>query len=211
MERTRRDIQPHGLPSERIARGHKAEASESSGLPYRQNLQAFFKAVSFEGLAPFSVVEWIVRVEPVALRVHFQVGDLRQFRRLNEKLLLGPAKCTCFYLYVILDIFSRYVTGWMVAMRESAEQAKRAIYGGMRMARRRFQYGSLFQRGTRRKVWVARWWEEVINPDGNIGRRRRAEVLGTVAEIGSRLRAMDMLSKRLNSINSGSHRPQSMR
>ena len=41
--------------------------------------------------------------------------------------LLGPAKWTYFYLYVILDIFSRYVTGWMVAMRESAELAKRLI------------------------------------------------------------------------------------
>ena len=29
--------------------------------------------------------------------------------------LLGPAKWTYFYLYVILDIFSRYVVGWMVA------------------------------------------------------------------------------------------------
>jgi putative transposase len=41
--------------------------------------------------------------------------------------LLGPARWTYFYLYVILDIFSRYVTGWMVAMRESAELAKRLI------------------------------------------------------------------------------------
>ncbi|MGB7846203.1 MAG: hypothetical protein WBL63_11350 [Candidatus Acidiferrum sp.] len=79
------------------------------------------------------------------------------------------------------------------------------------MARRRFQQGSLFKRGTQRKVWVARWWEEVINPDGSIGRRRRAEVLGTVAEIGSCSRAMDVLSRRLNPINSGSHRPQSTR
>ena len=38
--------------------------------------------------------------------------------------LLGPAKWTYFYLYVILDVFSRYVTGWMVAMHESAELAK---------------------------------------------------------------------------------------
>ena len=29
--------------------------------------------------------------------------------------LLGPAKWTHFHLYVILDIFSRYVVGWMVA------------------------------------------------------------------------------------------------
>ena len=41
--------------------------------------------------------------------------------------LLGPAKWTYFYLYVILDVFSRYVVGWMVAMRESAELAKRLI------------------------------------------------------------------------------------
>ena len=34
--------------------------------------------------------------------------------------LLGPAKWTYFYLYVILDIFSRYAVGWMVASRESA-------------------------------------------------------------------------------------------
>ena len=41
--------------------------------------------------------------------------------------LLGPAKWTYFYLYVILDVFSRYVVGWMVAPRESAELAKRLI------------------------------------------------------------------------------------
>jgi putative transposase len=41
--------------------------------------------------------------------------------------LLGPAKWTYFYLYVILDVFSRYVVGWMVADGESAELAKRLI------------------------------------------------------------------------------------
>ena len=34
--------------------------------------------------------------------------------------LLGPEKWRYFYLYVILDIFSRYVAGWMVAERETA-------------------------------------------------------------------------------------------
>jgi putative transposase len=33
--------------------------------------------------------------------------------------LLGPCKWSYFYLYVILDVFSRYVVGWMVAERES--------------------------------------------------------------------------------------------
>jgi putative transposase len=41
--------------------------------------------------------------------------------------LLGPAKWVYFYLYVILDIFSRYVVGWMLADRESATLAKRLI------------------------------------------------------------------------------------
>jgi putative transposase len=41
--------------------------------------------------------------------------------------LLGPAKWTYFYLYVILDIYSRYVTGWMVAHREHADLAERLI------------------------------------------------------------------------------------
>ena len=41
--------------------------------------------------------------------------------------LLGPAKWTYFYLYVILDIFSRYVVGWMLAHRESQHLAERLI------------------------------------------------------------------------------------
>jgi putative transposase len=41
--------------------------------------------------------------------------------------LLGPVKWTYFYLYVILDVFSRYVVGWMVADGESAELARRLI------------------------------------------------------------------------------------
>ncbi len=41
--------------------------------------------------------------------------------------LLGPVKWTYFHLYVILDIFSRYVVGWMVAEAESATLAGRLI------------------------------------------------------------------------------------
>ena len=41
--------------------------------------------------------------------------------------LKGPAKWTYFYLYVILDIFSRYVVGWMVAHTEQKALAKRLI------------------------------------------------------------------------------------
>ncbi|MDY6990977.1 MAG: DDE-type integrase/transposase/recombinase, partial [Thermodesulfobacteriota bacterium] len=41
--------------------------------------------------------------------------------------LRGPVKWTYFYLYVILDIFSRYVVGWMVAPRETAGLAQKLI------------------------------------------------------------------------------------
>ena len=41
--------------------------------------------------------------------------------------LLGPKRWTYFYLYVLLDIFSRYVVGWMVAERENAALAARLI------------------------------------------------------------------------------------
>jgi putative transposase len=41
--------------------------------------------------------------------------------------LLGPVKWAYFYLYVILDIFSRYVVGWMVTSRETAALAHKLI------------------------------------------------------------------------------------
>jgi putative transposase len=45
---------------------------------------------------------------------------------------LGPdqarrAEWTWFYLYTILDIYSRYVVGWMVAAREAASLAERLL------------------------------------------------------------------------------------
>jgi putative transposase len=41
--------------------------------------------------------------------------------------LLGPAKWTWFYLYVIIDIYSRYVPGWMLARAERALLAERLL------------------------------------------------------------------------------------
>jgi putative transposase len=38
--------------------------------------------------------------------------------------LLGPVKWTYYYLYVLLDIFSRYVVGWLLARQEAASLAK---------------------------------------------------------------------------------------
>jgi putative transposase len=55
--------------------------------------------------------------------------------------LMGPAKWTYFYLYVILDIFSRYVVGWMVGHRESAALAERLI--GETCEKQRIEAGQL--------------------------------------------------------------------
>jgi len=41
--------------------------------------------------------------------------------------LHGPEKWTYYYLYVILDIYSRYAVGWMLATRESAVLAEKLI------------------------------------------------------------------------------------
>ena len=41
--------------------------------------------------------------------------------------LRGPKKWSYFHLYVILDIYSRYVVGWMIAHRETAELAVQLI------------------------------------------------------------------------------------
>jgi putative transposase len=55
--------------------------------------------------------------------------------------LLGPAKWTYFHLYVILDIFSRYVVGWMVAPCESAILAEQLI--GETCTKQNIQKGQL--------------------------------------------------------------------
>lgn len=41
--------------------------------------------------------------------------------------LLGPTKWTYFYLYVVLDVFSRYVVGWLIADAESSALAEKLI------------------------------------------------------------------------------------
>jgi len=76
------------------------------------------------------------------------------------------------------------------------------------MARRRYQTGCLFKRGKRKKLWVARWREDVIRPDGSPGRIQRTVVLGLVSEIPSRTKAQTMLDQRLQPLNQGIHRPQ---
>ncbi len=79
------------------------------------------------------------------------------------------------------------------------------------MTRKRcYQQGSLFKRGTRTKVWVARWWEDVIGPDNRIERIRRSEVIGSVADFPTVRQARQVLSDLLRKVNSGDYRPQAV-
>ncbi len=41
--------------------------------------------------------------------------------------LLGPVKWSYFYLYTVLDIYSRYVVGWMIALQEAGHLAEALI------------------------------------------------------------------------------------
>jgi putative transposase len=47
--------------------------------------------------------------------------------------LLGPRKWTYYYLYVILDIYSRYVPGWLLAPREDATLAEKLLADSLAM------------------------------------------------------------------------------
>lgn len=73
--------------------------------------------------------------------------------------------------------------------------------GGKLARKRKFQYGSLFQRGKRNKVWVARWWEESLSAEGAPIRVRRSATLGTVAQLSSRRQAERLLARRMQTIN----------
>ena len=79
------------------------------------------------------------------------------------------------------------------------------------MARRKcHQDGSLFKRGTRKKVWVARWREDVIGPGNCLMRSRRSQVLGSVAEMPTVREARQLFSELLRKVNSGEGRPQAV-
>jgi putative transposase len=46
--------------------------------------------------------------------------------------LRGPVTWQLFYLYVVLDVFSRFVVGWMIAERESGDLAEQLIAASYR-------------------------------------------------------------------------------
>jgi putative transposase len=64
---------------------------------------------------------------PAAVKPELAASGPNQVYSWDITKLLGPAKWTYYYLYVILDIYSRYAVGWMLATRESAALAEKLI------------------------------------------------------------------------------------
>jgi len=67
------------------------------------------------------------RAPSTTLRPELLATGPRQVWSWDITKLKGPKKWTYFYLYVILDIFSRAVVGWCIALKETAELAEALI------------------------------------------------------------------------------------
>jgi putative transposase len=64
---------------------------------------------------------------PAAVKPELAADGPNQVYSWDITKLHGPAKWTYYHLYVILDIYSRYAVGWMVATCESAALAEKLI------------------------------------------------------------------------------------
>ena len=139
---------PETLPSPVV----RASPARTLGTEERQRILAVLHEERFQDWAPAAVQATLLDEETylcstrTMYRILAQEGETRERRdqaihpvyQKPELLaiapnqlwswditkLRGPVKWNYFQLYVIIDVFSRYVTGWMVAERESAELAK---------------------------------------------------------------------------------------
>ena len=67
------------------------------------------------------------RVHPVYCKPELLAERPNEVWSWDISKIKGPVKWNHYHLYVIIDIFSRYVVGWMIAERESAELAEQLI------------------------------------------------------------------------------------
>lgn len=93
-----------------------------------------------------------------------------------------------------------------LALQCRAESLSQQRKAGISLARRRHQKGSVIKRGTREKVWVGRWLEDVILPDGTIKRVHRSEVLGSVKDFPTKRLVQRELDGRVAVVNSPNYR-----
>ncbi len=80
--------------------------------------------------------------------------------------------------------------------------------GWQKMARRRYQGGTLRKRGKRNPYWELQWREDYIKSDGTIGRRLVPWKIGAIAEL-TRRAARKLADEKLRSLNQGEYAPQS--
>src|SRR6266567_2067245 len=80
--------------------------------------------------------------------------------------------------------------------------------GWQKMARRRYQGGTLRKRGKRNPYWELQWREDYIKSDGTIGRRLVPWKIGSIAEL-TRRAARKLADEKLRSLNQGEYAPQS--
>lgn len=66
-------------------------------------------------------------VHPAALKPQIVATAPKQVWSWDITKLLGPTKYTFYYLYTILDVYSRYVPGWLLADRESEDLATELV------------------------------------------------------------------------------------
>src|SRR5260221_376260 len=95
----------------------------------------------------------------------------------------------------------------MRILPSAEKQGELAQFGGwQKMARRRYQKGSIRKRGKRNPVWELQWWADCINPDGTLGRKRESVVLGSVANM-TRRQAQKAAEEHLRPLNLGKITP----
>ena len=128
----------------------------SLSLPERQMVIGVMHSERFQDMTPYEIFATLLdegsyycSIRTMYRFLKSEHGDVKERRRGHRRMnyrkpellatgpnqvwswditkLKGPAKWTYYYLYVILDIFSRYVVGWMVAHCEKDALAKRLI------------------------------------------------------------------------------------
>src|SRR3954466_11551374 len=98
----------------------------------------------------------------------------------------------------------------MRILPNTEKQGELAHPGGWQkqMARRRYQKGSIWKRGTRNPVWELQWWTDYIKADRTIGRKRESTILGNCRDLSLR-QAKKMADEVLAPMNAGKTTPYS--
>jgi integrase len=98
----------------------------------------------------------------------------------------------------------------MAILPTAETQGELAQTGGWqkKMARQRYQRGSLRKRGKKNPVWELQWWADFITSDGTLGRKRESMILGFISEL-TRKQAWKLAAEQLRPLNMGKVTPQS--